>query len=134
MKKLHAGLCAMALIGASGSAVAMNHMKDGKAMDKSSMSMNMKSMDANGDGMISKDEFIKRHEAMWDKMKKNDKGMVDMKEMGAMRDGMMKDGKMSHDGMSKDNKMSPDAMSKDGKMSQDGMSKDGKMSHDGMKK
>ena len=45
------------------------------AMD---MAKHMKMMDANADGMISKDEFMKHHE------------------------GMSKDGKMNHDAMMKD--------------------------------
>ena len=53
--------------------------------------MDMKAMDANGDGMISKDEFMRYHEMKWDKMKKNSSGMVDMKDMDAMHDKMMKD-------------------------------------------
>lgn len=43
-----------------------------------------KMMDTNGDGMISRDEFMRHHEAMWDKMKKNSSGMVDVKEMEDM--------------------------------------------------
>ena len=102
MKKLSAGLCTIAMLGATASAVAMDDMKDSKMMHKKdSMGMDMKAMDANGDGMISKDEFMKSHEAMWDKMKKNDKGMVDMKDMKMMHDAMMKDGKRMHDGMKK---------------------------------
>lgn len=41
---------------------------------------NWKAMDANGDGMLSKDEFMRFHEKMWDQMKKNSSGMVDMKD------------------------------------------------------
>ena len=63
----------------------------------------MKAMDANGDGMISKSEFMKYHEAMWAKMKKNKNGMVDMKDMGMMQDGMAKDSMKG--GMMKDDKM-----------------------------
>jgi len=63
----------------------------------------MKAMDANGDGMISKSEFMKYHEAMWAKMKKNKNGMVDMKDMEMMQDGMAKDSMKG--GMMKDDKM-----------------------------
>ncbi len=49
----------------------------------------MKMMDTNKDGMISKDEFMKHHEMMWDKMKKNSAGSVDMKDMEAMHKEMM---------------------------------------------
>ena len=43
-----------------------------------------KAMDTNSDGMISRDEFLKHHGAMYDKMKKNPKGGVDMKDFGIM--------------------------------------------------
>ena len=48
-----------------------------------------KMMDTNGDGMISKDEFMKHHEQMWERMKKNSDGMVDVKTMPMMGGGMM---------------------------------------------
>ncbi len=68
-------LISAAILLASGSAFANHHLK-GEG--------HMKKMDANGDGMISKDEFMKHHEAMWDKMKKNSAGSVDMKDMEMM--------------------------------------------------
>jgi hypothetical protein len=74
-------LLALALAGATSSAWAM----DDKKMD---MKMDMKSMDTNGDGMISKEEFMKFHEMMFDMMKKNQSGMVDMKDMDAMHHNM----------------------------------------------
>lgn len=52
--------------------------------------MGMKGMDANGDGLISKDEFTKHHEAMWDKMKKDANGNVSVKDMEAMHAEKMK--------------------------------------------
>jgi hypothetical protein len=57
--------------------------------------MDMKSMDTNNDGMISKQEFMAHHEKMYDQMKKNKDGMVDMKDMGMMggNKGMMNDPK-----------------------------------------
>ena len=60
-------------------------MKDGMGMK-----MDMKMMDTNNDGMFSKAEFMKHHEAMFDKMKKDSNGMVSMKDMQAMMDDMMK--------------------------------------------
>ena len=48
----------------------------------------MKSMDTNGDGMISKKEWDSHHSAMWGKMKpKMKKGMVPMSDMEAMMKG-----------------------------------------------
>jgi hypothetical protein len=43
--------------------------------------MNKMSMDTNGDGMISKQEYVSHHEAMFDKMDKGGKGMVPVKDM-----------------------------------------------------
>src|SRR2546427_1938032 len=48
------------------------------------MMMQLKKMDANGDGVISKEEFMKYQEARYDAMKKNKDGMVDMAEMKKM--------------------------------------------------
>ena len=62
------------------SGMKMNH---GKGM-MNRHGMDMKAMDTNGDGMISKEEFMAYHEAMYDHMKKNKDGMVDMKDMGMM--------------------------------------------------
>ena len=55
-------------------------MKDG---------MGMKMMDVNNDGMISKEEFMKYHESMYDKMKKGSGGMVSIKDIQMMMDDMM---------------------------------------------
>jgi hypothetical protein len=86
---------AAAVICASTSAMAMDDKKMDMKMDKK---MDMKMMDTNGDGMISKDEFMKYHEMMYDKMKKNKTGMVDMKDMGMMHHDM----DMMHKGKTKD--------------------------------
>ena len=48
------------------------------------MMLHLKKMDANGDGVISKDEYMKYHEARYDAMKKNKDGTVDMAEMKKM--------------------------------------------------
>ena len=66
-------------------------------MKPHAMMMDMSAMDANHDGMISKKEFMKFHEEMWVKMKKNKSGMIDMKDMEMMHGNMMKDGTMMKD-------------------------------------
>ncbi|MEJ7808240.1 MAG: hypothetical protein WKG03_20260 [Telluria sp.] len=75
------------LIAASAPAFANHHVKGEGGM---------KMMDANKDGMISKDEFMKHHEMMWDKMKKNSAGTVDMKDMEAMHKEMAAKHKGDH--------------------------------------
>ncbi|WP_426149148.1 hypothetical protein [Polaromonas sp. DSR2-3-2] len=51
--------------------------------------LDMKMMDTNNDAMISKEEFMKHHEAMYDKMKKGSNGMVSVKDMQMMMHDMM---------------------------------------------
>ena len=94
---------ATGLASVSISAAAMDDMKP------QGMMMDMKAMDTNHDGMISKKEFMKFHEDMWAKMKKNKSGMADMKDMEMMHDSMMKGGAMK-DGMMKDGAMKDGAM------------------------
>ena len=104
MKKLFFAVAAASIAGTSLPAFAMD------------MAKHMKMMDTNADGMISKDEFMKHHEGMYDGMKKNKSGMVSVKDMQAMMKdhGKMGSGKeMKHEGMSKDGKMNHDAMMKD---------------------
>ena len=67
---------------------------DDQRMHKN-MQMNMKTMDANSDGMISRDEFMRFHEKRWGELKKNSSGMVDMKEMHSMQMRMWSDDKDS---------------------------------------
>lgn len=55
---------------------------------KMGMGMDAKAMDTNSDGMISKDEFMKHHEAMFEKMKKGSNGMVSLKDWEAMHPAM----------------------------------------------
>ncbi|WP_428414946.1 hypothetical protein [Methylibium sp.] len=81
---------AMGVIGAIGVAQPASAPSGGTPM-KQSMGMQdgkgAKMMDANGDGMVSKEEFMKHHEAAFDKMKKNSSGTVDMKDMEPMTGG-----------------------------------------------
>ena len=81
MRKLIAILCGTAMMALAGQAVAQ--MKDDKMMAKDKMmdKMEMKKMDANNDGMVSREEFMKYHETMWGKIKKNDKGMAMMNDV-----------------------------------------------------
>ena len=88
-------LLALALMGAGACAMAADDTRMGEHMD---MKKHMKMMDTNGDGMISKDEFMKYHEMMFDKMKKNKSGMVDIKEFEMMHHDM------EHKGMDKEAK------------------------------
>ncbi|MEJ7931470.1 EF-hand domain-containing protein [Ramlibacter sp. AN1015] len=55
------------------------------------MADHMRAMDTNGDGLLSKQEFLKAQEAMFDRMKKNEQGQVAIASMGPMggMDGMM---------------------------------------------
>ena len=66
-------------------------------MKPQSMMMDMNAMDSNHDGMISKQEFMKYHAKMWGRMKTNESGMVNIKDMEMMHSGMMKDGAMMKD-------------------------------------
>lgn len=81
MYKLLFILISGALVCSSASSFAREDMECGHGM------MQMKNMDTDNDGTISKEEFMKAHEAMWDKMKKNKDGLVDVKEFQMMRKG-----------------------------------------------
>lgn len=49
------------------------------------------SMDTNADGMVSKQEFLSHHEALYDKMDKGGKGMMPVRDMEmSMRSQMMR--------------------------------------------
>ena len=61
----------------------------GMGMGGMHMGMDMKAMDTNGDGMISKKEFDSYHEAMWKKMKSKN-GMVSIADMEAFMQGSQK--------------------------------------------
>ena len=92
MKKIISiSLAAIAAVSLSGCAqdgmMKPHSMQGGMAMQGG---MDMKMMDTNGDGMISKAEFTKHHDSMYDKMKKDGNGMVSIKDMQMMHDMMMK--------------------------------------------
>lgn len=94
MKKVIYAIIGSALLGLSLTAVA-----DDSMMMKNDQSM-MKAMDTNGDGKISKEEYMAYHEKMWMSMKKDSSGMVDGKSMMmSMHHGMMGDKDMSSDKM-----------------------------------
>jgi hypothetical protein len=75
MNKLFSGLAVAVIVCASFPSLARDDMDCGHDM------MQMKNLDPDNDGTVSKEEFMKAHEAMWDKMKKNKDGLVDVKEM-----------------------------------------------------
>ena len=103
MSKLLSAVIAASIIGLSVSAIAADDMKHGKGMN-----MDMKAMDADSDGTVSKDEYMKYQESQYDKMKKNKDGTVDMKDMGMMHGGMMKGDRMHDDKMMHNDKMMHD--------------------------
>jgi hypothetical protein len=74
-------------------------MADDSMMNHGHMMTTMQAMDTNGDGKISKAEYMAYYEKMWTTMKKDENGMVDLKSMG-MGDGMMQDKATSKDSMS----------------------------------
>ena len=81
MRKLIAVLCGAAVVGMSGSVIAQTpaptttkEAKEQKTAAK--QDARMKAMDTNNDGMISRDEFNKYHETVWQKVKRNAKGLA----------------------------------------------------------
>jgi len=100
VKKLIFAMSATVLLGAGCSAIGSHDMSSGHSM----MGSMMMKMDTNGDGMLSKDEFMKGHEAMFDRMK-GPNGMISLKDMGKMDHGnMMGQGHQMPGGMEKGNK------------------------------
>jgi hypothetical protein len=102
MKKLLLATTTAILASASLITIAADDMKSGKGMMHGNM---MQKMDTDGDGMLSKEEFMKGHETMFDRMK-GENGKIAMNDMpmkcmGMMgRGGMMDHGKMmDQDGM-----------------------------------
>lgn len=76
------------------SSVSSMAMDNAQNMDMKSMDMKMmdpKMMDKDGDGMISRSEFISAHEMMFDHMK-NSQDMISLKDMQKMKRKMMMGG------------------------------------------
>ena len=70
--------------------------KCGTAKGSSEGKCGMGRMDADGDGDVTKDEFMQGHEAMFGKIDQNDDGVIDPDERAAHMNkmkGFMKDGK-----------------------------------------
>ena len=85
------GLVTMLAASLSGCAQNRMMMRQGSMQDGASMKsgMDVTMMDTNNDAMISKEKFMKHHEAMYDKMKKGSNGMVSIKNMQMMMNDMM---------------------------------------------
>ena len=92
MKTAMLGVFGTILLGLSVASVA-----DDSMMNHDRMTTMMKEMDTNGDGEISKEEFMAYHEKMWDKLKKNSNGTVDEKSLMMQ---MMHVGSMGNKSMS----------------------------------
>lgn len=67
------------------------NMESGSKQHGKEMMMGMAKMDANNDGVIAKDEFMKSHEMMFERMKNKD-GVIEAKKMENCCAGMMGDG------------------------------------------
>jgi Fic family protein len=88
MSKLIATLVGAAVIGMTGSAIAQTtaptttkEAKEQKVTAKKDL--RWKAMDTNNDGMISQEEFMKYHETVWQKVKRNAKGLAVMADVDA---------------------------------------------------
>ncbi|HEX3943476.1 MAG TPA: EF-hand domain-containing protein [Rhizomicrobium sp.] len=80
-----------AFVGSAVLAIGLSAMAaDEHMMTHDQMMMMMKSMDTNGDGKISKEEYMAYYEKKWMNMKKDSSGMVDAKSMMMQHDSMMK--------------------------------------------
>ncbi|SMP81074.1 hypothetical protein [Noviherbaspirillum suwonense] len=105
MKQTRVLILASAIILAGCASVgAQPAAEDGMRMDgMMGGSHGMMKMDSNSDGKITKEEFMKSHEAMFDMMKGKD-GTIDAAGMGKrcnMMHGMMMGAMQSHGGMPK---------------------------------
>lgn len=110
MNKTNLLVIAFALVATGCTAIAADQKKAGGGMSGHGMMGNMmKKMDGNADGMLSKDEFMKGHEQMFDRMK-GQNGMIALNDMPMNCKGMMGHGGM----MGKDHQM-PGHMGKETK-------------------
>ena len=98
MRKAISLVAMAAMLAAGATALAKDDMTMRQTMD-------FKMMDTNGDGMISRDEYMAYHESMWMKMKRNKDGMVMMKDMGMMGGTAPKEDTNMERGPGKDGKM-----------------------------
>lgn len=94
MKKLLSiGIAVIVLAGVSGCAqdgmMKRDSMQANMGMKEGMGMPMMKMADTNGDGMISRAEFMKHHESMYDNMKKGSNGMVSVVDMQKMMGEMM---------------------------------------------
>lgn len=94
MRKSIAVFCGAAVLAVAGQAVAQTTtpspstpmtpstmMKENKMAQRE---LRMKGMDTNSDGMVSRREFMKYHEGMWGKVKRNAAGMAMMADIESM--------------------------------------------------
>ena len=95
MNKSISLLLATGLLGASLGAIAQDTTMSDKQMmeaDKAA-AMKMRAMDTNGDGWVSRAEFTKYHEDMYNSMHANADGTVDIRPVTKMQSRMMMGGK-----------------------------------------
>lgn len=90
MSKLVSAVISAAILGASSVAIAQTTGTTGGTMKPSDTmssspsmqnSIDFKMMDKNSDGMITRDEYVGYYGGRFDRMKRNDKGMVMMNDM-----------------------------------------------------
>ena len=86
MRKLIATVCGTALIGVSGMALGQTTPSTSTAPkpmtgSTAGKSMEFKSMDANSDGWVTREEYLTFYGSRYDGMKRNDKGYVSWSDM-----------------------------------------------------